>query len=150
MDEYKPLRLTVFSFDVLRLLFLAGVLAFSSAIEAIAKGGFFPYAAYLSSNALFPLIGFFLFLNLAGYRNYLPLYMAGKTIAVVLFYIWAVFTLPFETGFMTRESYIEGMVLLGGSFFISLGDMLSVFGIWVINKKFSRIETAQSGTNGGL
>ena len=148
MDFYKPVRIIIFSYDLIRLLFLAGVFAFSPGVQPSA--GLFPYLVYLSSNALFPLIGFLIFLRPVEHRNYLPLYMAGKTIAVVLFYIWAVFTIPFQTGFMTRETYIEGMVLLGGTFFISLGDALSVFGTWIINKNFSRMENPEPGTNGGL
>ena len=135
MDVYKPLRVVLFGYELFRLLFLAFSLAVFSSLEAVAKGGVFPYLAYLSSNALFPLICFFLYLRLEEYRNYLPLYMAGKFIAVVLFYVWAVFSFPVETGFIGRENYIERIILLGSAFFFSLGDGLSVFGTWVLNKK---------------
>ena len=156
MDVYKPFRVIIFSYDLLRLLFLAVSFALFSIVQAAMRGGIFPYLAYLSSNALFPLIGFFLFLEPLENRNYLPLYMAGKTIAVVLFYIWAVFSLPAETGFINSGNYTEGIVLLGGCFFISLGDVLSVFGIYTMNKKLSRITipehgfNKQNGSNGGL
>ena len=135
MDVYKPLRAVLFGYELLRLLALAFSFAFFSSLQDVVKGGGFPYLAYMSSNALFPLIGFFLLLRPGEYRNYLPLYMAGKTIAVVLFYTWTVFSFSSETGFMGRENLVERMILLGGAFFISLGDALSVFGAWILNRK---------------
>jgi hypothetical protein len=156
MDVYKPLRVVLFSYELFRLLFLAFSLAFFSSLQTVAEGGVFPYLAYLSSNALFPLICFFLCLRPEQYRNYLPLYMAGKSIAVVLFYVWAVFSFPQEMGFIGRENYIERMILLGSAFFFSLGDALSVFGTWVLNKKlhsYSSVPQADSQeaeVDGGL
>ena len=148
MGIHKPLRAVMFSYDLLRLLFLAASVTLFSVVET-AEGSFFPYLAYLSSNALFPLICFFLFLKPLEYRNYIPLYMTGKTIGAVLFYAWAVLTLPIDTGFVTRENYYQYMILLGGIFFISLGDILSIFGVWVLNKS-PRTEAPESGQNGGL
>jgi len=148
MNVYKPLRVILFSCDLIRLLFMAMAYTVFPFAEQTVAGGIFPYLVYLSSNALFPLITFFLLLNPAEYRNYLPLYTVGKTIAAVLFYIWAVFSLPYETGFITRENYVQGMILLGGAFCISLIDGFSIFGIWLLNKKLPR--TAEPETNGGL
>jgi hypothetical protein len=148
MDVYKPLRAALFSYELLRFLFLAFSFAFFSSLQAVITGGFFPYLVFMSSNALFPLIGFFLLLRPGEYQNYIPLYMAVKIIAVVLFYVWAVFSLPPETGFMGRESFIEGLIILGGAFFISVGDALSVFGAWVLKRKFLQVESR--GIDGGL
>ena len=140
----------LFFLDLLRLLFLAAALGFFSIVQAAVSGVIFPYLAYFSSNALFPLISFFLLVKPLEYRNYFPLYAAGKTIAVVLFYVWAVFSLPFETNILNRTNYLEGMILLGGVFFISLTDAFSIFAILLINKKFSRTDNPETGTNGGL
>jgi len=126
----------MFSYDLLRLVFLAVSFSFFSVVQAMAKESVFPYMAYLSSNALFPLMCFFFFFNPDENRNFFPLYMAGKSIAVVLFYMWAVFSLPFGTGLINRDNYTESIILLGGVFFISLGDILSIFGIWVLNKGY--------------
>ena len=134
MNVKKSLRLVMFSYDLFRLLFLAASFTLFSITQSAVLEGIFPYLVYLSSNAIFPLICFFLFLKSAEYKNYLPLYMAAKTIAVVLFYLWAVFSLPMQTGFVNRDNYNEWMMLMGGIFIVSLGDALSIFGIWVLNK----------------
>ena len=150
MKTYKPLRAVFFGYELFRLLFLAFSFAFFPSLQAVLRGGVFPFLVYMSSNALFPLICFFLVLRPGEYRNYLPLYMAGKTIAVVLFYVWAVFAFSLDTGimeqrFLERDSYIETIVLLGGVFIISLGDALSVFGTWVLNKKLAQAVSAADG-----
>jgi len=149
MNVHKPLRTVLFIYELLRLLCLAFSFSYFSTLQAVLKGGFFPYLVYLSSNALFPLISFFLFLRPGEYRNYLPLYMAGKTIAVVSFYGWAVFSLPPETGFMGRESFNEGIILLGAAFFISVGDALSIFGAWILSKKLPQAGSPGIEASGG-
>ena len=149
MDVYKPLRVVLLCYELLRLLFLAFSFVFFSSLQATIKGGVFPYLVYMSSNALFPLICFFLFLQPGEYRIYLPLYMAGKTIAVVLFYTWAVFSLPPETASIGRENFAEGMMILGGAFFISLGDALSVFGTWVLSRKLLQTDSQRTKEIGG-
>jgi len=76
-----------------------------------------------------------MFIKPLEYRNYVPLYIAGKTISVILFYIWAVLTLPYETGFVKRENYNDAVTLLGCVFLISLEDVISIFATLLINKK---------------
>jgi hypothetical protein len=70
MYPYKPLRAGFFSYDLLRLLFLAVSLRFL--LPLLTDEGAFPYMVYMSSNALFPMISFFIFLSIAEYRNYIP------------------------------------------------------------------------------
>ena len=134
MDIHKPLRGVMFSYDLLRLLFLAITFSLFSVVRAGSDGGIFPFFAYLGSNALFPLMCFFVLLKPYENRNFIPLYMAGKAIAVVLFYMWAFFSLPHETGSINRDNYFEAVFFLGGVFIISLGDILSIFGIWILNR----------------
>ena len=100
-----------------------------------AGGAFFPYLVYLSANALFPLMVLFVWLRPQEYRNYLTLYMAGKIIGVVSFYAWEVFSSREYPGV---ENVVKSMVLLGGSVFISLADILSVGGAWMLRNKFRR------------
>ena len=136
MDIHKPLRAVMFSYDLLRLLFLAAAFSLFSVVQSSVNESIFPYMAYLSSNALFPLMCFFLFYKNAEHVNYLPLYIAGKSISVVLFFMWAFFFFPYVTGVINRDNYSESVILLGGIFFISLGDILSILGIWFLNKKY--------------
>jgi hypothetical protein len=141
MNPYKPLRAIIFSYDVLRLLFLAVSLGFLLPLQS--DEGAFPYMAFMSSNALFPMISFFILRNIAEYRNYLPLYAAGKTIVVVLFYIWTFFSLPLAQGFIEMENYVQWMILLGGVFLVGILDGFSILGIWVLSKKISRNEISE-------
>jgi len=135
MNIHKPFRIVLFSYDLLRLLFIVAAYSFFSVVRPEGNGGIFPYFAYMSSNVIFPLICFFLLIKPSEYRNFFHLYIAGKIIAVVLFYMWAFFSLPHETGSINRDNYYEAITLLAGVFFISLGDILSIFGIWVLNKE---------------
>ena len=160
MDVYKPLRSVLLSYELLRLLFLAFSFAFFSSLQMAVKGEVFPYLVFLSSNAMFLLICFFLFLKPWEYRNYLPLYMAGKAIAVVSFFTWVVFSLfpgtifagpgfsdpgiP-ESNFFGMNSFMERMILLGCVFIISIGDTLSVFGTWILNRKLPETYNQNGG-----
>jgi len=155
MDLKKPLRIVLFSYDLLRLLFLAVSFTLFPFIQSTIEAGVFPYLVYLSANALFPMISFFIFIKPVEYRNYLPLYVAGKTISVILFFVWAVISLPFNPDSLQSGYFIWIFVFLNGIFFICFADVISIFGIWMINKKssgtalFSFKEDAQSGINGG-
>ena len=133
MDVYQPLRAGLFIYELLRLLLL---LVFSLFLPLEGQSGaFFPYLAYLSSNALFPLMALFLWLRPQEYRNYLTLYTAGKIIGVVSFYAWEFFS---AREFPGMENMARSVVLLGGSVFISLADLLSVWGAWMLKNKWRR------------
>jgi hypothetical protein len=94
---------------------------------------------YVTPNALFPLIALFLWLRLEEFKAYLPLYLAGKVIALVAFYAWAIFSFRPALGQaflgMGAGSVVQGIVLLSGSFILSLGDLLSIFGSWLLFNK---------------
>ena len=129
----KILRVSLFSIDLIRLL----LIALSLAIYMHMREGiddFFPHLVYISSNALFPLISFFILLKPLENLNYLPLYIAGKTIAVILFYIWAVFSLSFNPVLIGMESYIMFLVIIGGAVFISLFDILTILGAFFLKR----------------
>jgi hypothetical protein len=76
--------------------------------------------------------------------------MAGKFIAVILFYVWVVFSFPQETGFAGREEYIERMILLGSASFFGLGDGFSVFGTWILSRKLPQADSRGVEVDGGL
>jgi hypothetical protein len=139
MDPYKPLRAVLFFYELLRLFFLAASFAvFSSLLTA--ETGAFPFMAFMSTNALFPMMAFFLCLSITEYRNYLPLYAAGKTVVVVLFYMWIFFSFPETQDFTGSVNYVQWTMYLVGLLFFSLLDGLSILGIWILKRKISRIE----------
>ena len=108
------------------------------------NGAIFPYIVYLSSNALFPLMALFVWLRPEEHRNYLTLYMAGKVIAAVSFYAWEFFAV--RRGSPGAVDAVMNLIFLGGSVFISLADILSIWGAWILKNKFQR---ALAWENGG-
>jgi hypothetical protein len=154
MNVYRPLRAVLFFYEMLRLLALAALFALFSPLEGAVKGGVFPYLVYVTPNALFPLMTLFMWLKPGDYRNYLPLYMAGKVIAAAAFYGWGFFaarTLRLEN--LMTANLLETLVLFGGSFVLNLCDIFSVFGSWVLSRKTNSAEGSAgplAGGNGGV
>ena len=140
MDVYRPLRAGLFIYECLRV-FILVLFLFVASIEASVNG---TYSVYMSSNALFPLMALFLWLKPEEYANYSLLYIAGKIIALISFYVWEIFSFR---EFARGGDLAKNIVLLGGGALLSLADMLSVWGAWVINRKCRR---ALAPENGGV
>ena len=138
MDVYKPLGAGLFFYECLRLLMLVFFMLLAASENA--SGG--SYAVYMSSNALFPLMALFIWLRPDEYRNYITLYMAGKIVSLVSFYSWEIFTFR---DLNRDENLVKNIVFLGGGALLSLADMLSVWGAWVINKKYRSAPAHESG-----
>ena len=151
MHTYKPIRAALLVYDIFRIAVLALMFASLSPLKA----GLFPHLVYLTPNALFPLMALFLLIRLPDFKSYLPLYLAGKIIAVITFYVWGI--VSFGSGQDT--AYLEmnqkyPYVLFFGSFVLSLGDLLSIVGSWVLLNKIYRSPRpdnvpAAAGNNGG-
>jgi hypothetical protein len=133
MGTYRPLRFAFFIYDSVRLVVMISLLTSFGQPGSPPGGGVFPYVFYAVPNSLFPLMSFFLWVKLGGYKPFIALYMAGKTLVVVSALAWLVFSFPrisasfFEAG---RSTFIvAGTVLL-----LSAGDALSVLGGAVLRK----------------
>jgi hypothetical protein len=100
------------------------------------------YTVYMSSNALFTLMALFVWFKPDEYSNYTTLYMAGKVVALISFYLWEIFTMR---SVKLDENFANSIVLLCGGALIGLADMLSVWGAWTINKKYRRAAALESG-----
>jgi hypothetical protein len=154
MNVYRPLRAVLFFYEAFRLLVLMALFTLFSPLEGTVKGGVFPYLVYMTPNALFPLMTLFMWLRPGEYRNYLPLYMAGKVIAAAAFYGWGFFvvrTLGLEN--LMAANLPETLVLFGSGFVLNLFDIFSVFGSWVLFGKITSAEASAgplAGDNGGL
>ena len=153
MDVSRPLGAGLFFYECLRILLLVVFLFImplgggfppenSFAGDSFASGAFFPYIVYLSSNALFPLMILFVWIRPEEYRNFLSLYMAGKIIAVVLFYVWEIFS---HREFPGMENVARSIILWWGSILLSLADILSLLAAWTINKRFRKIMAPEGG-----
>jgi hypothetical protein len=159
MNEYKPLRIGLFFYEVFRALLLAGLFVFFSPLAGV-NSGVFPSPAYMTPNALFPLMALFLWVRRGEFEAYLPLYLAGKVITVIAFYAWGLFSfrpaLELPLMGLDRGRVFQGIILLSGGFILSLGDVLSIFGGWMLLKKNKpvnapAVETVEeTGVDGGL
>jgi len=116
-------------------LFIAPPLGSGALEGSAAIGTFFPSIVYISTNALFPLMVLFVWLKPEEYRNYLPLYIAGKLIGVVSFYLWMIFS---SRDFPGMDNIARSLSLLGGSFVVNLLDILSIWGAWTLKNKIRR------------
>ena len=125
MEAFRPLRTVLCVYECLRLAFLVGVFVLLRPEGEAA----FPWLALITPGAMFPLITLFWRLNMARYRAYGPLYLAGKALSITTTMFW----LFFLKSSMIGELFLHGMALLivpGIVFFLVLGDILSV---WLVN-----------------
>jgi hypothetical protein len=98
--------------------------------------------AYTASNALFPLMALFIWLNSERYRAYLPLFAAGKCIGISTLLGWSIVSGQFTMigRFMGAAVFAEVMILCG--------DLLAIAAVFLIykdNKNNSEIK-AVTGT----
>jgi len=145
MGVLKPISAGLFIFECLRLLAL--VVFFGAAPR---EGSLGVLSVYLSANALFLLMALFVWLKPEEYRSYPVLYMAGKIIALVTFYVWLIISSPGIPGLGNAE---RNVFLLGGCFFLCLLDLLSVWGAWMIRVKLRHVqpfEVDRAAEEGGL
>jgi sugar phosphate permease len=97
---------------------------------------------FVAVNALFPVMGFFLFVNPQKYREYVPLYAAGKAIGVVAGFAWLLFTArtgaQFSQAVRFNNTFIFFMALSG------LTDTLSLAVRVLMHKSKKEPEPFQS------
>ncbi|GHT55303.1 hypothetical protein FACS1894109_01580 [Spirochaetia bacterium] len=134
MGMYRPLRGILFLYECVR---------FSALVWAVGlttgEGAAFPVLVYGVANALFLLMALFVRLDPIRYGVYVPLYTAGKVIAAVAVLGWCVFSREqiVNAVFMSDDSMLTALGLL---ICIGLGDILSVCGGAVLNRRLKRGE----------
>jgi len=122
MEVYRFPRTILCGYECLRLVFVIGAFVLLQPVGAAS----FPWLALITPGALFVLMALFWRLNMARYRSYGPLFMAGKGISVIT----AVFWLFWAKSFMLKEIYLNDAALLlipGIVFFLVIGDTLSIW-----------------------
>jgi len=134
MDISRPLRITLFVYECMRLVFLTGIFMVLQP-EGEAP---FPWLALITPGALFFLMALF-WLQDSNYLLFCPLYLAGKGFSVVSFIFW----LFFKQDDMMKVLLYGGLaryIAPGTLFFLLLGDLLSVWTVILImkGKKASR------------
>jgi hypothetical protein len=136
MGIFRPLRVVLFVYELVRLFLLTALASMLSPPLS------FPWPVYAVPNALFPLMALFLLIHLPVYKVYLPLYLAGKLISLSALLGWFFFSgINFiETAIFDPESFIT---VMGSMAFFFLGDALSAAGAFWLD---IRIKTPASIT----
>ncbi len=122
MNTYKPLRFFILLYEVLRFIALISVLGFSLISEQNLKG---IIVILLSPQVLYVLMTLFIFFDMITYKQYLPLYVAGKVLSIWCTLLWIAFSfknLVSEILIDERTIKIVGVALL----FLILLDVISV------------------------
>jgi hypothetical protein len=130
MEAFRPLRSALCVYECLRLAFLVGVFLLLQPEGAAA----FPWLALITPGAMFLLMALFWRLNMAVYRPFRPLYLAGKGLSIITTMFW----LFFAKNDMIKELFFYHtavFIVPGIVFFLILGDMLSVWLVSIIIRK---------------
>jgi hypothetical protein len=142
MDVYRPLRVTLFFYDLFRLIVLlqlwmsfAPLIGDAGVSDGNAAGGF-PWLVYAAPNGLFPLMALFLWRRLSEYKAYITLYIAGKTISVVVFLGWLISSSQTIVPVINEET----LLVLGSWLFLSLLDAFSMLGAILLKNRLNRSE----------
>ena len=94
----------------------------------------FPRFIYAAPAALFPLMAFFILQDDSRYRNYLPLFMAGKFLSICTLTVWLVFQRLTVFEHLLPVNLIESIFLAG--------DIFSICMILIIMKSLKRTDEA--------
>jgi hypothetical protein len=127
MPVYRPLRVSIFIYDVVRLLGMLWILPLLAPPQASSAFSF-PLLVYTAPNALFLLAAFFLVVRFEEYASYTYLYIAGKAVAIAANLGWFFFSLRQLGSVLSQQ--IEGILpILGFLLFLAGFDALSVLGM---------------------
>jgi hypothetical protein len=134
MEKIKPLRLALLIYDVLRLAALALLVALFTGPGNNTLAGAFPYIVYAAPNCLFPLMSLFLLVRPREHRAYLPLYMAGKALGVMVFMGWMGFQAPLF-GVNIAADFPASLWYLGLSLLLFFADIGTILGVYTILRR---------------
>jgi hypothetical protein len=129
MPVYRSLKVSILIYDLLRLFGILWILPGLMIVPEAEGGIIFPLFVYGAPNALFPLMGFFLVVNVEDYKPFTFLYIAGKAIAITANLGWFFFSLPrlpealiantlgtiFTLGFLLILAVLDALAVLGVS-----------------------------------
>jgi len=125
METFRPHRVVLCGYELMRLVFLMG--AFIQLQLGVATP--FPLLALITPGAMFFLMALFWMLDMHHYRVYGPLYLVGKGLGVMTALLWIFFT----DNYIIRELIVgtERFFALGIVVFLVPGDMFSA---WLVMK----------------
>ncbi|MDR0374746.1 MAG: hypothetical protein LBH85_03375 [Treponema sp.] len=132
MSAYKPLRLALFFYELFRFIDALKEMQVFSFINDLGQPDNLQMLVWVAPNMLFPLMTLFLFLDLASYKSYIPLYIAGKcaTLALTLRLIGGALFYPPGNG--ARSLFFI--------FFLTFGDLLCIISFVLIRSDVKKRE----------
>jgi hypothetical protein len=145
MEIYRPLRVVLFGYDLIRLMVMIRLLVSFVPSEGTRGEGVFPYLFYAVPNGLFPLITFFLWIRVSLYRSFIPLYLAGKTLAIVAIFAWVIFSRQLIAQALAINT--NGIIsIVGAAMLLSIGDFLSIVGGAILKHKLNRVSPLKAAS----
>jgi hypothetical protein len=127
MAVFKPLRLALFCYEVVRLVEILRNIPLSTGNDM-----FLRTLLWAAPNALFPLMALFLLLRPNTFSAYIPLHVAGKLIAVVISLRLIIGGFPFIIERMERLYPL-----------LVLGDMFSIAASLVLRRQLRRLKEVE-------
>ena len=132
--KIRSLRLVpavVFIFDCSRLLFLVALSGVFLRPGPDFKSINLPLMMFVSPNALFPLISFFLLIRFDISKAYIPLYITGKALCLICLTVWLLFTLR-------QISDIRAVLW---AVFLSAADLATIMGMALHSEEYPQENT---------
>jgi hypothetical protein len=120
VKHFRAGSAAVFIFDCSRFLFLIALLSVLLKTGPGLGVATIPLMMYAAPNALFPLMSFFLLTRHDDSGAYVPLYIVGKALCVLCAFVWLLFLMRQEQGFLASRI----MWLL----FLSAADLGTIIG----------------------
>ncbi len=117
MNAYKPLRIVILFYELIRFLNVIWGARFFSIVNDLSQTDNLMTLVWLAPNALFPLMALFLLFDLVSYKPYLPLYLTGKCVTLAL-------TLRLGVGMLI--SPFDGSTPERSVIFLALGDAVCI------------------------
>ncbi|MDR2447635.1 MAG: hypothetical protein LBD58_10195 [Treponema sp.] len=133
MSAYKPLRLALFFYELFRFIDALKEMRIFSFINDLGQSDSLQMLVWAAPNMAFPLMTLFLFLDLAAYKPYIPLYIAGKCATLAL-------TLRLIAGALFYPQQESGVRSLFFIFFLTLGDFICIISFVLIRSGLKKSE----------
>jgi len=144
MEVYRPLRIVLFGYDLIRLIVMVSLLVSFVPLNGAQDEGVFPHLFYAVPNGLFPLITLFLYIRVSLYKPFIPLYLAGKTLAMVAVFAWIIFSRQLIAQALAVNT--DGTIsIVGAAMLLAIGDFLSIVGGVILKHRLDRASLGLPG-----
>jgi len=129
MNIVRFLKPAVFIFECIKLMIISAVLIIQGD-----EPGLFIKIILAAPGALFPIMALFIWLDTGRYREYLPLFLAGKCIGLFLLLGWFIVSRQ-----VTMIEKIHALVIYAEVLLLS-GDLLSLSAVLLINRNIKKMD----------